>query len=278
MMERLPSFERLRTGLVRPADASDGGNASDRGRRRRHTHEEVDVRAMGLAQRQAFVERVLRVTDEDNERFLRKLRPRIDRANIQIPTVEVRFRGVNVQAECHVGTRALPTLANVSLDVAESLLGRVGVKLGKRKTLHILKDGSGVVRPSRMTLLLGPPSSGKTTLLLALVGKLDPTLEVSREVTYNGYGLDEFVPEEGGIHLPTRPRRRSAETETARRRGGGWWQWRAVGGGSASWATPPKAERGGACTAMGGGGVVAKGRDGCDGGGGGGGARSDRSG
>ena len=34
MMERLPSFERLRTGLVRPADASDGGSASDRGRRR----------------------------------------------------------------------------------------------------------------------------------------------------------------------------------------------------------------------------------------------------
>lgn len=30
----------------------------------------------------------------------------------------------------------------------------------------------------RMTLLLGPPSSGKTTLLLALAGKLDPSLKV----------------------------------------------------------------------------------------------------
>jgi Ni2+-binding GTPase involved in maturation of urease and hydrogenase len=29
-----------------------------------------------------------------------------------------------------------------------------------------------------MTLLLGPPSSGKTTLLLALAGKLDPDLKV----------------------------------------------------------------------------------------------------
>ncbi|PHT68469.1 hypothetical protein T459_27956 [Capsicum annuum] len=28
-----------------------------------------------------------------------------------------------------------------------------------------------------MTLLLGPPSSGKTTLLLALAGKLDPALK-----------------------------------------------------------------------------------------------------
>jgi len=31
----------------------------------------------------------------------------------------------------------------------------------------------------RMTLLLGPPSSGKSTLLLALAGKLDPQLKVT---------------------------------------------------------------------------------------------------
>jgi stage III sporulation protein SpoIIIAA len=30
----------------------------------------------------------------------------------------------------------------------------------------------------RMTLLLGPPSSGRTTLLLALAGKLDSNLRV----------------------------------------------------------------------------------------------------
>ncbi|KAK4409057.1 Pleiotropic drug resistance protein 2 [Sesamum angolense] len=32
---------------------------------------------------------------------------------------------------------------------------------------------SDIVRPSRMTLLLGPPGSGKTTLLKALAGKPD---------------------------------------------------------------------------------------------------------
>jgi len=31
-----------------------------------------------------------------------------------------------------------------------------------------------------MALLLGPPSSGKTTLLLALAGKLDPKLKVNK--------------------------------------------------------------------------------------------------
>lgn len=121
----------------------------------------------------------------------------------------MRFKNLNVEAECHVGTRALPTLANASRDVVESLLGLVGLNFAKRKALHILKDVSGVVRPSRyctrvhvsvvgkyfcrvlqawikltccfasrMTLVLGPPSSGKTTLLLALAGKLDPTLAV----------------------------------------------------------------------------------------------------
>jgi len=44
--------------------------------------------------------------------------------------------------------------------------------------MTILKDVSGIVKPRRMTLLLGPPSSGKTTLLLALTGKLDKTLRV----------------------------------------------------------------------------------------------------
>jgi hypothetical protein len=66
-MERLPSFERLRTGLMRQeADATPS-------RRRWLGHEEVDVRAMGMAQRQAFVERVFHVFEEDNERFLKKL-------------------------------------------------------------------------------------------------------------------------------------------------------------------------------------------------------------
>lgn len=100
-------------------------------------------------------------------------------AGVQIPTVEVRFQNLNVAAECHVGTRALPTLANATRDVADWLLGLVGLNLAERKRLQILKDVSGVIRPSRMTLLLGPPASGKTTLLLALAGKLDPSLEVS---------------------------------------------------------------------------------------------------
>ena len=67
-MERLPSFERLRTGLMMAAADASADGGSGRGRRPRFAHEEVDVRAMGLAQRQAFVDRVFRVAEEDNER------------------------------------------------------------------------------------------------------------------------------------------------------------------------------------------------------------------
>lgn len=50
--------------------------------------------------------------------------------------------------------------------------------------MTILDTVSGIVRPSRLTLLLGPPSSGKTTLLLALAGRLGPDLQVLNYVLF----------------------------------------------------------------------------------------------
>ncbi|XP_020535290.1 pleiotropic drug resistance protein 1 isoform X2 [Jatropha curcas] len=52
-----------------------------------------------------------------------------------------------------------------------------------------------------MTLLLGPPSSGKTTLLLALAGKLNPNLKFSGRVTYNGHEMHEFVPQRTAAYI-----------------------------------------------------------------------------
>ena len=53
----------------------------------------------------------------------------------------------------------------------------------------------------RMTLLLGPPGSGKTTLLLALAGRLDKDLKVSGRVSYNGHGMEEFVPQRTAAYI-----------------------------------------------------------------------------
>ncbi|KAI0488475.1 hypothetical protein KFK09_028308 [Dendrobium nobile] len=60
--------------------------------------------------------------------------------------------------------------------------------------VSILKDVSGVIKPSRMTLLLGPPGCGKTTLLLSLSGKVSQLLKVSGEITYNDLKLEKFDP------------------------------------------------------------------------------------
>ncbi|CAL9041826.1 ABC transporter G family member 42 [Musa acuminata AAA Group] len=194
-LEKLPTYSRLRTGILRSVVAE-----GEQGRRQ-YQHKEVDVRKLGVNERQEFIERVFKVAEEDNERFLKKLRNRIDKVGIQLPTVEVRFEHLNVEAKCHVGNRALPSLANTARDIAESAVGLLGINLTKRTSLTILKDISGIIQPSRMTLLLGPPSSGKTTLLLALAGKLDPTLKTRGEISYNGYRLEEFVPQKTAAYI-----------------------------------------------------------------------------
>ncbi|KAL0915682.1 hypothetical protein M5K25_016119 [Dendrobium thyrsiflorum] len=108
---------------------------------------------------------------------------------------------LTVETECHIGRRALPTLINATQNMIESTLGTIGIRLAKRTRLHILNNISGVIKPSRLTLLLGPPSSGKTTLLKALAGRLDPTLKVGGMVTYNGYKMEEFVVQKTSAYI-----------------------------------------------------------------------------
>ncbi|KAF8400894.1 hypothetical protein HHK36_014197 [Tetracentron sinense] len=187
-LEKLPTYKRLRTSIMK--SFVETGNMENK-----LVHKEIDVRKLDIDERQEFIERIFKVVEEDNEKFLRKLRNRIDKVGIKLSTIEVRFQHLTVEADCYVGTRALPTLPNSVRNLAESALGLLGIRLAKTKNLTILKDASGIVKPSRMALLLGPPSSGKTTLLLALAGKLDPSLKVRGEVTYNGHRLDEFVPQ-----------------------------------------------------------------------------------
>lgn len=46
-----------------------------------------------------------------------------------------------------------------------------------------------------MTLLLGPPSSGKTTFLKTLAGVHEKDLTLKGEVTYCGHKMSEFIPQ-----------------------------------------------------------------------------------
>ncbi|GKB63980.1 pleiotropic drug resistance protein 3-like protein isoform X1, partial [Tanacetum coccineum] len=71
----------------------------------------------------------------------------------------------------------------------------------KRAKIAIIKDVTGVIKPGRMTLLLGPPGCGKTTLLKALSGNLNKSFKISGETSYNGYKLEEFVPQKTAAYI-----------------------------------------------------------------------------
>lgn len=185
-LEKLPTYDRIRKGILHSAV---GG------------HEEVQVDKIGFQDRQLLIERLLRIAAEDNERFLLKLRNRIDKVGIDMPKIEVRFEHLNLDADVYVGSRSLPTIPNFTMNMIDAFLGSLRIFPNKKRPISILHDVSGIIKPCRMTLLLGPPGSGKTSLLLALAGKLDSELRVSGSVTYNGHRLDEFVPQRTSAYI-----------------------------------------------------------------------------
>eukprot|EP01018_Ginkgo_biloba_P004078 Gb_33044 [translate_table: standard] len=133
--------------------------------------------------------------------FLLKMRQRMHEVGIDLPRIEVRYEHVSVDAHVHIGSRALPTIPNYVLNTTERILRYLHILPGRKKRFSILEDVSGIIKPCRMTLLLGPPGSGKTTLLLALAGRLDSDLKMSGMVSYNGHKLDEFVPQRTSAYV-----------------------------------------------------------------------------
>ncbi|KAH1094243.1 hypothetical protein GLYMA_14G127800v4 [Glycine max] len=185
-IERLPTYLRIQRSIL--------NNEDGKGR-------EVDIKQLGLTERKILLERLVKIAEEDNERFLLKLRERMDRVGLDIPTIEVRFEHINVEAQVYVGGRALPSMLNFFANVLEGFLNYLHIIPSPKKPLRILQNISGIIKPRRMTLLLGPPGSGKTTLLLALAGKLGKDLKHSGRVTYNGHELEEFVPQRTSAYI-----------------------------------------------------------------------------
>ncbi|KAH1078222.1 hypothetical protein AAZX31_19G155100 [Glycine max] len=185
-IQKLPTVVRLRKGLL----TSPEGEVN-----------EIDVQKLGFQERRTLLDRLVRTVEDDNEKFLLKLKERVDRVGIDLPTIEVRFENLNIAAEACVGTRPLPTFTNFTVNIVQGLLNSLLTLPSRRQQINILQDVSGIIKPGRMALLLGPPSSGKTTLLLALAAKLDPKLKFSGKVTYNGHGMNEFVPQRTAAYV-----------------------------------------------------------------------------
>ncbi|XP_058201487.1 pleiotropic drug resistance protein 3-like [Rhododendron vialii] len=193
-IERLPAFKQLRTSLF-DSEHSNGSRTGSEGKR------VIDVTKLGALERHVFIEKIIKHIEKDNLLLLQKLRERIERVDVKLPTVEVRYRNVFVEAECEVVQgKPLPTLWNSIASVLSVYTKAIHCKSQKAK-ISVLKGVSGIIKPSRLTLLLGPPSCGKTTLLLALAGQLNQSHKVKGEISYNGYRLDEFAPQKTSAYI-----------------------------------------------------------------------------
>uniref|UniRef100_A0A453KMP4 ABC transporter domain-containing protein n=1 Tax=Aegilops tauschii subsp. strangulata TaxID=200361 RepID=A0A453KMP4_AEGTS len=184
-LEKLPTYDRARTAVLAMPEGE---------------LKEVNVEKLGAQEKHALLQRIAWVGD-DHERFLSKFKDRVDRVGIQLPTIEVRYDNLNVEAEAYVGSRGLPTILNTYANVLEGLANALHLTQNKKRKISILHNVSGIIKPHRMTLLLGPPGAGKTSLLLALAGTLPSSLKMSGDIIYNGHTMDEFVPRRSAAYV-----------------------------------------------------------------------------
>ena len=82
-LEKLPTYDRVRRAILPPLDGEPPASASAAAGKG-----VVDVHGLGPRERRALIERLVRVADEDNERFLLKLKDRLERCVL----VAVRLR------------------------------------------------------------------------------------------------------------------------------------------------------------------------------------------
>ncbi|KAK1401931.1 ABC transporter domain-containing protein [Heracleum sosnowskyi] len=191
-INRLPTFERLRSSLV---DDYNGDILDAKGKRI------IDVSTLGALERHMFIEKLIKHVEDDNLHLLHKLKERLNKVGLKFPTVEVRYTNLHVEAQCNVvHGKPLPTLWN-SLQSLFVDIAKIGGLKSRKAKISIIEKGSGIIKPGRMTLLLGPPGCGKSSLLKALSGNLDKSLKCTGDICYNGYKLEGLIPQKNSAYI-----------------------------------------------------------------------------
>ncbi|KAL6996413.1 transcription factor [Sarracenia purpurea var. burkii] len=73
-LEKLPTYARLRTSIIQ--SFMENGDSHEN---KKVVHKEVDVRKLEDDDRQRFIDTFFKVAEEDNEKFLKKFRNRIEK-------------------------------------------------------------------------------------------------------------------------------------------------------------------------------------------------------
>ncbi|GMF30889.1 unnamed protein product [Phytophthora lilii] len=111
----------------------------------------------------------------------------------QLPQVEVHFANLSISADISVANKndaknELPTMVN---EITKMFA--VSGKQTVRK--EILKNVTGALRPGKITLLLGQPGSGKSSLMKVLSGRfpMKKNITLEGDITFNGVSREKLL-------------------------------------------------------------------------------------
>ncbi|KAG1346803.1 putative pleiotropic drug resistance protein 3-like [Cocos nucifera] len=168
-IERLPTCERVRTSLFDRHYCNNDGEGPWKER------EMIDVTKLGALERRLFIDHLIKNIEKDNLRLLQRQRERIDRVNVELPTMVVRYKNLRVEAKCQVvqGSPCPP--------YGMSPRARFRGLVSHAATLEV------IVMTNQSKL-----SSNKQS-------KFFP--QATGEVPYNGFKLEEFVPDETSAYI-----------------------------------------------------------------------------
>eukprot|EP00667_Euglena_gracilis_P020931 EG_transcript_22778 len=107
--------------------------------------------------------------------------------------VLVKFDQLTFKAKTLEGTNVVTTNATQLIQLLTMW------RRGRTQEKHILNNVTGSFRPSRTCVILGPPRSGKSTLMKAIAGRLEETHKAKLQgvVDYGGLRLREPQPKDG---------------------------------------------------------------------------------
>ncbi|KAG6953501.1 hypothetical protein JG688_00012793 [Phytophthora aleatoria] len=112
-----------------------------------------------------------------------------------IPEVEIFFRDLHISARLPLARPGAegPQVPTIWTQVKQGVMKCFSNQETAEK--EILRGVTGVFKPARITLVLGQPGSGKSSLLKILSGRfpMNKTIGVSGDITYNGVQRSELL-------------------------------------------------------------------------------------